>query len=104
MKTIISPIRPSDRAEAGANLQQALSALNFSISNDERSTAFFGDTTSLKHELTHEIFYRDIFKMHYYELNDRVRQMANVLKNLKINGGQTIGFMDYDSYRFLEGL
>jgi fatty-acyl-CoA synthase len=58
---------------------------------------------SLKYEPTHEIFYRDIFKMNYYELNDRVRQMANVLKKLKINGGQTIGFMDYDSHRFLEG-
>jgi fatty-acyl-CoA synthase len=58
---------------------------------------------SLKYEPTHEIFYRDIFKMNYYELNDRVRQMANVLQKLKINGGQTIGFMDYDSHRFLEG-
>lgn len=46
MKTITSPIRPSERGEAVANLQQALSALNFSISNDERSAAFFGDTTT----------------------------------------------------------
>ena len=46
MKTLMPPIRPFDRGEAVANLQQALSALNFSISNDERSTAFFGDTTT----------------------------------------------------------
>jgi fatty-acyl-CoA synthase len=58
---------------------------------------------SLKYEPTHEIFYKDIFKMNYYELNDRVRQMAHVLKKLKIKGGQTIGFWDYDSHRFLEG-
>jgi fatty-acyl-CoA synthase len=58
---------------------------------------------SLKYEPTHEIFYKDIFKMNYYELNDRVRQMAHVLKKLKIKGGQTIGFLDYDSHRFLEG-
>jgi fatty-acyl-CoA synthase len=58
---------------------------------------------SLKYEPTHEIVYKDIFKMNYYELNDRVRSMANVLKKLKINGGQTIGFWDYDSHRFLEG-
>ncbi|MEY4936824.1 MAG: hypothetical protein RIS64_3183 [Bacteroidota bacterium] len=58
---------------------------------------------SLKYEPTHEIFYKDIFKMNYYELNDRVRQMAHVLKKLNIKGGQTIGFLDYDSHRFLEG-
>ncbi|MEN9610634.1 MAG: hypothetical protein RLZZ628_1448 [Bacteroidota bacterium] len=58
---------------------------------------------SLKYEPTHEIFYKDIFKMNYYELNERVRQMAHVLKKLKIKGGQTIGFLDYDSHRFLEG-
>jgi fatty-acyl-CoA synthase len=58
---------------------------------------------SLKYEPTHEIHYRDVFKMNYYELNKRVRRMANVLDKLNIDGGQTIGFMDYDSHRFLEG-
>jgi fatty-acyl-CoA synthase len=58
---------------------------------------------SLKHEPNHEIFYRDVFKMNYYELNKRVRRVANVLTKFKIKGGQTIGFMDYDSHRFLEG-
>jgi fatty-acyl-CoA synthase len=58
---------------------------------------------SLKYEPTHEIHYRDVFKMDYYELNKRVRRMANVLDKLNIDGGQTIGFMDYDSHRFLEG-
>jgi fatty-acyl-CoA synthase len=58
---------------------------------------------SLKYEPTHEIHYRDVFKMDYYELNKRVRRMANVLNKLNIDGGQTIGFMDYDSHRFLEG-
>jgi fatty-acyl-CoA synthase len=58
---------------------------------------------SLKYEPTHEIHYRDVFKMDYYELNKRVRRMANVLEKLNIDGGQTIGFMDYDSHRFLEG-
>jgi fatty-acyl-CoA synthase len=57
---------------------------------------------SLKHEPAHEIFYRDVFKMNYYELNERVRQMANVLNQLGICGGETAGFMDYDSHRFLE--
>ena len=45
MKVIVPPIRPFDQSDVVSNLQQALSALDFSISNDERITAFFGDAT-----------------------------------------------------------
>jgi len=57
---------------------------------------------SLKFEPTHEIHYRDLFKMNYFELNKRVRRMANVLDALGLHGGQTVGFVDYDSHRFFE--
>jgi len=57
---------------------------------------------SLKFQPTNEIYYRDIFKMNYIELNQRVRRMANVLDQLGLDGGQTVGFVDYDSHRFLE--
>jgi len=57
---------------------------------------------SLKFQPTNEIYYRDIFKMNYIELNQRVRRMANVLNQLGLEGGQTVGFIDYDSHRFFE--
>ncbi len=57
---------------------------------------------SLKLEPEREIHYRDMFKMNYYELNKRVRRLANVFKSLGIEGGETIAVLDYDSHRYLE--
>ncbi|NOT69646.1 MAG: hypothetical protein HOP04_15370 [Methylophilaceae bacterium] len=45
MKPIVSPLRPSDKNDAVNNLQQALSALDFAISNEERIASFFGEST-----------------------------------------------------------
>lgn len=58
--------------------------------------------SSLRIEPEREIFYRDIFKMDYYELNRRVRRLANVFKNIGIEGGETIAVLDFDSHRYLE--
>jgi fatty-acyl-CoA synthase len=57
---------------------------------------------SLKHEPQREIVYRDVFTMDYFGLNKRVRQLANLLGRLGMDGGKTIGIMDYDSHRYLE--
>lgn len=57
---------------------------------------------SLMLEPEREIFYRDKFKMNYFELNKRVRRLANVFKNLGLNGGETIAVLDFDSHRYLE--
>jgi fatty-acyl-CoA synthase len=57
---------------------------------------------SLKLEPEREIFYRDKFKLNYHQLNQRVRQLANVFKNMGIEGGETIAVLDFDSHRYLE--
>ena len=57
---------------------------------------------SLMLEPEREIFYRDKFKMNYFELNKRVRRLANVFKSMGIQGGETIAVLDFDSHRYLE--
>lgn len=57
---------------------------------------------SLVLEPEREIFYRDKFKMNYFELNKRVRRLANVFKSMGIHGGETIAVLDFDSHRYLE--
>lgn len=57
---------------------------------------------SLMLEPEREIFYRDKFKMNYFELNKRVRRLANVFKSMGIHGGETIAVLDFDSHRYLE--
>lgn len=57
---------------------------------------------SLVLEPEREIFYRDKFKMNYFELNKRVRRLANVFKSMGIQGGETIAVLDFDSHRYLE--
>jgi len=49
-----------------------------------------------------EIVYRDRMRYNYFELKKRVARLANVFKNLGLNGGETIAVMDYDSHRYLE--
>jgi protocatechuate 3,4-dioxygenase beta subunit len=46
MKIIQTPIRPLERGEAVANLQQALISLGFQIAQAELQSSFFGETTS----------------------------------------------------------
>jgi len=57
---------------------------------------------SLILEPEREIVYRDLVRYNYYELNRRVRRLANVLKALGLEGGETVAVMDYDSHRYLE--
>ncbi len=57
---------------------------------------------SLKYEPYNEIVYRDLTRYNYFELNKRVRKLANVLKNLGIGAGDVVAVLDYDSPRYLE--
>lgn len=57
---------------------------------------------SLKYEPNNEIVYRDLTRYNYFELNKRIRKLANVLTNLGIRAGDTVAVLDYDSPRYLE--
>ncbi len=49
-----------------------------------------------------EIVYRDIYRLTYSEFFDRVGKLANVLSDLGVKSGNTVGVMDWDSHRYLE--
>ena len=49
-----------------------------------------------------QIVYRDLRRLTYTELRDRIGRLANCLKMLGVRPGDTIGVMDWDSNRFLE--
>ncbi len=57
---------------------------------------------SLKYEPNNEIVYRDLTRYNYFELNKRIRKLANVLRNLGIQAGDVVAVLDYDSPRYLE--
>ena len=57
---------------------------------------------SLKYEPNNEIVYRDLTRYNYFELNKRVRKLANVLKNLGVKAGDVVAVLEYDSPRYLE--
>jgi fatty-acyl-CoA synthase len=57
---------------------------------------------SLKYEPNNEIVYRDLSRYNYFELNKRVRKLANVLKTLGIEAGDTVAVLEYDTTRYLE--
>ena len=57
---------------------------------------------SLKYEPNNEIVYRDLTRYNYFELNKRVRKLANVLKTLGVEAGDTVAVLEYDSTRYLE--
>lgn len=57
---------------------------------------------SLKYEPKNEIVYRDITRYNYFDLNIRVRKLANVLTKLGIKAGDTVAVIDFDSHRYLE--
>lgn len=57
---------------------------------------------SLKYEPNREIVYRDLTRFNYFELNKRIRKLANMLDALGVTGGDTVAVMDYDSNRYLE--
>ena len=50
-----------------------------------------------------EIVYRNVSRYTYKDLCKRVSKLANLLTgHLAVNPGETVGFIDYDSHRFLE--
>ncbi len=57
---------------------------------------------SLKYEPNNEIVYRDLTRYNYFELNKRIRKLANVLKNLGVKAGDVVAALEYDSPRYLE--
>jgi len=57
---------------------------------------------SLKYEPYNEIVYRDLTRYNYFELNKRVRKLANVLRNLGVEAGDVVAVLEYDSPRYLE--
>lgn len=57
---------------------------------------------SLKYEPKNEIVYRDIMRYNYFDLNSRVRKLANALTKLGVNPGDTVAVIDFDSHRYLE--
>ena len=57
---------------------------------------------SLKYEPNNEIVYRDVMRYNYFDLNSRVRKLANALRRLGVNAGDTVAVIDFDSHRYLE--
>src|SRR4030095_6497224 len=58
----------------------------------------------LKYKPNAEIVYRDKSRYTYRDLYKRVSRLANLLTGpLDVKPGETIGIIDYDSHRFLEG-
>src|SRR5262249_51182374 len=49
-----------------------------------------------------QIVYRDLRRLTYADLHDRIGRLANCLKMLGVRPGDTVGVMDWDSNRFLE--
>jgi fatty-acyl-CoA synthase len=46
-----------------------------------------------------EIVYKDVKRYDYVTLYKRIGQLANVLENLGVKAGDTVGVMDWDSHR-----
>src|SRR5258705_8656379 len=58
---------------------------------------------ALKYRPGAEIVYRDKSRYTYRDLYKRISRLANFLTGyLAVEPGETIGFLDYDSHRFLE--
>jgi fatty-acyl-CoA synthase len=49
-----------------------------------------------------EIVYRDLRRLTYLELRDRIGRLASALHNIGVRPGDSVGVLDWDSNRFLE--
>jgi len=49
-----------------------------------------------------QIVYRNLKRLTYADLRDRIGRLANCLKMIGVRPGDTVGVMDWDSNRFLE--
>jgi fatty-acyl-CoA synthase len=58
--------------------------------------------TTLMQAADQEIVYRDIRRLTYRRLRERVGRLASALASLGVGAGDTVGVLDWDSNRFLE--
>lgn len=58
--------------------------------------------TPLANAPDNEIVYRELCRYTYRDLANRIGKLANVLKSLGVNEGDTVSVMDWDSHRYLE--
>src|SRR5215831_8573527 len=58
--------------------------------------------TPLAQSPDQEIVYRDLRRLSYLELRDRIGRLASSLAAIGVNPGDTVGVLDWDSNRFLE--
>ena len=49
-----------------------------------------------------EIVYRDLRRLTYADLRDRIGRLASALAEMGVRPGDTVGVLDWDSNRFLE--
>lgn len=49
-----------------------------------------------------EIVYRDLYRLTYRQLRERVRRLASLLTRQGVKPGDTVAVMDWDSHRYLE--
>jgi fatty-acyl-CoA synthase len=49
-----------------------------------------------------EIVYRDVRRLTYLELRDRIGRLASALQKIGVQPGDSVGVLDWDSNRFLE--
>src|SRR6202011_6186683 len=49
-----------------------------------------------------EIIYRDVRRLTYLELRDRIGRLASALEQIGVRPGDSVGVLDWDSNRFLE--
>ena len=58
--------------------------------------------TPLAQTAHQEIVYRDVRRLTYLELRDRVGRLASALQKIGVRPGDSVGVLDWDSNRFLE--
>jgi fatty-acyl-CoA synthase len=58
--------------------------------------------TPLAQTVHQEIVYRDLRRLTYLELRDRIGRLASALQKIGVRPGDSVGVLDWDSNRFLE--
>src|SRR6202789_595835 len=58
--------------------------------------------TPLAQKAHQEIVYRDVRRLTYLELRDRIGRLASALEQIGVRPGDSVGVLDWDSNRFLE--
>ncbi|MCU0572919.1 MAG: fatty acid--CoA ligase [Syntrophobacteraceae bacterium] len=59
--------------------------------------------TPMIHAPRREIVYRNLKRHDYRTFGERVGRLGNALRSLGVKPGDTVGVMDWDSHRYLEG-